>query len=588
LEKESSFGFLFPKLLEDWDYSINEKSPFEYAPYSKNKAHWVCHVCGYRWVAVIGNRTMGRGCPSCSNRVLVQGKNDLATTHPYLCQEWDYEKNAPLLPSQVMHGTSRKAWWICPKGHSYQSAILHRSGNNGTGCPICHSGRQTSFREQAFFYYVSKLYPDAISRFRAPFLKKFEIDIYLPQCRFGIEYDGVAWHKENKIEREVKKYQICKENGIKLIRIKEKMPPLSFIATADEMYSVENIEDKQQFEELIHRILERLSFFNFYRMHPLDVNVERDRFKIQRCVMNLKKTFQDEYPELAKEWHPTKNLELLPNMFKPKSNFKAWWLCKDCQNEYEETIIARATGRRCPVCAIEYQGDTYRMNAVEKKGGITNELLLQEWNYEKNGVLLPKHFTRASEKKVWWKCSKCGYEWMAKISNREHGRGCPCCAHRVVVKGVNDLESQFPHLAKEWNDEKNGDLRPCDFVVGSNKSVWWKCSVCQYEYQAPINRRTSQNSGCRKCADSLMTDTAIQKRGSFAENYPNLLKEYSTKNAMDPHTFTKCFNQRVLWQCSVCGHEWYTTPLLRSKGRGCPVCGRKKAIETRKANHSKE
>ena len=46
-----------------------------------------------------------------------------------------------------------------------------------------------------------------------------ELDIYIPSIKLAIEYDGEAWHKNNTIKREERKYQLCKENGIKLIRL---------------------------------------------------------------------------------------------------------------------------------------------------------------------------------------------------------------------------------------------------------------------------------------------------------------------------------------------------------------------------------
>lgn len=42
------------------------------------------------------------------------------------------------------------------------------------------------------------------------------------------------------------------------------------------------------------------------------------------------------------------------------------------------------------------------------------------------------------------------------------------------------LAEARPDLAKEWNYEKNGDLKPEDVSCGSNKKVWWI-----YHYDVP-------------------------------------------------------------------------------------------------------
>ena len=56
--------------------------------------------------------------------------------------------------------------------------------------------------------------------------------------------------------------------------------------------------------------------------------------------------------------------------------------------------------------------------------------IAKEWNYEKNGNFKPEHIAPKSGKKVWWKCSKCGYEWQNDPNHRSRGQGCPECAKR--------------------------------------------------------------------------------------------------------------------------------------------------------------
>ena len=43
-----------------------------------------------------------------------------------------------------------------------------------------------------------------------------------------------------------------------------------------------------------------------------------------------------------------------------------------------------------------------------------------------------------------------------------------------MKKNFVSLAEARPDLAKEWNYEKNGDLKPEDVSCGSNKKVWWK------------------------------------------------------------------------------------------------------------------
>lgn len=61
-------------------------------------------------------------------------------------------------------------------------------------------------------------------------------------------------------------------------------------------------------------------------------------------------------------------------------------------------------------------------------------LIAEEWNHEKNGDLLPSQITSRNNKKVWWKCRECGYEWETRIVHRANGHGCPVCSKRKRAK----------------------------------------------------------------------------------------------------------------------------------------------------------
>ena len=95
-----------PKLLKEWDHAKNAPlKPTDVTKSSSKSVFWLCTQCGHSWKAKINNRSqLGRGCPLCSNQVVVKGKNDLATTHPNLAVEWNVEKNAPLTPFEVKIG----------------------------------------------------------------------------------------------------------------------------------------------------------------------------------------------------------------------------------------------------------------------------------------------------------------------------------------------------------------------------------------------------------------------------------------------------------------------------------------------------
>ena len=337
-----------PKLLQDWDYEKNEPlKPSDFTPSSHKNVWWKCHVCGYSFKDKIAGRAKALYCPVCTNRVIVKGYNDLATTHPEIAAQWHPTKNGNLKPTDFSHGNGKKIWWICPIGHEYKSTILNRTKirGNGNNCPICDARRHTSFSEQAVFYYLKKYFPDTINRFSANFLGKFEIDIYIPSLKVAVEYDGKAWHTEKIFERDMRKYAVCKENKIKLIRLKE-IKKESDCKTCDiVLYTF------WEHETLNKTIIDLLDMLNIQDTN-IDVDIERDKFKITKLMDNeYAESFGYKYPNLVKEWHPTKNLPAVPTMFASGTQFKVWWVCPDCGNVYQARIVSRVNGTGCPKCA---------------------------------------------------------------------------------------------------------------------------------------------------------------------------------------------------------------------------------------------
>ena len=134
---------LFPDIAREWDSEKNRMlpPPSEISPWSHRKAWWTCEK-GHEWEAVIKSRTQGCGCPVCAGRAVVQGFNDLATTHPRLAEEWDAERNDALTPHDVVAGSDRRVYWKCGKGHRWRTTISSRACG-GSGCPYC-SGKRTS------------------------------------------------------------------------------------------------------------------------------------------------------------------------------------------------------------------------------------------------------------------------------------------------------------------------------------------------------------------------------------------------------------------------------------------------------------
>lgn len=125
-------------------------------------------------------------------------------------------------------------------------------------------------------------------------------------------------------------------------------------------------------------------------------------------------------PELASQWHSTKNGNLTPQMVTQSSGKKTWWICP-LGHEWEATIDNRSHGNGCPVCS------GHRVLSGYNDLSTTHPTLASEWHPTKNGTLTPEMFSKGSHQKAWWKCP-CGHEWSDTITHRSSGRVCALCA----------------------------------------------------------------------------------------------------------------------------------------------------------------
>jgi hypothetical protein len=202
-------------------------------------------------------------------------------------------------------------------------------------------------------------------------------------------------------------------------------------------------------------------------------------------------SLQTVYPEVAKQWHPTRNASLTAEAVTPHSGQKVWWLCIH-GHEWRAVINSRTRGYGCPYCAG--QKPTAERNFATKYPE-----LVREWDWEKNNAQNPADFTPRSMSRVWWRCIA-GHSWQATISNRTRGYkgGCPYCTNRKL--GTDNSPAQVrPDIAQDWHPDRNAPITPGDVTAGGTKKYWWRCKH-GHEWQTTIGLRVHSGTGCPKCA----------------------------------------------------------------------------------------
>ena len=178
--------------------------------------------------------------------------------------------------------------------------------------------------------------------------------------------------------------------------------------------------------------------------------------------------------------------------------------------------------------------------------------------------------------------------WSASITVARQGRPSPVpmqaihpyCGDRKVLKGYNDLRTTHPEIAREWNKERNGDLKPTDVIANSNKRVWWKCKEGHEWFGLIANRarKGKADPGCPYCSGRKVlagyNDLATTHPGIAAMWHPRMNKRLKP-------TGVQAVSRKPAWWRGECGHVYQMAVRDRvgAKPGYCPYCSGRKRPE---------
>jgi hypothetical protein len=312
---------------------------------SSRKMWWICKE-GHEWEADVSARARGNGCPYCSGHKLCED-NCLQAVNPKLAREWHPTRNAPLTPKDVMPGTTRKAWWLCRKGHEWEAVINSRNGS-GAGCPYC-AGHKAN-RDNCLQTVNSELAGEWHPTKNAPLTPNDVTDGSNKKvwwlCRKGHE-----WQAHINIRNRIgsgcpycARKKACKDNCLqtdnpKLAR--EWHPTKNAPLTAKDVISG---SDKKAWW-MCRRGHEWQAAILSRKQGSGCPYCSGRRATREMCLVTVS-------PILAEEWHPTKNSWRSPGNVAPCSRRQAWWKCK-MGHEWLEPVIDRYKRGGCPVCVLK-------------------------------------------------------------------------------------------------------------------------------------------------------------------------------------------------------------------------------------------
>lgn len=270
-------------------------------------------------------------------------------------------------------------------------------------------------------------------------------------------------------------------------------------------------------------------------------------------------------PQVASEWHPTRNDELTPQNFTKSSHHKAHWLGNKCGHSWSAKISERTRGSGCNICS----GKNILIGFNDLS--TTHPKIANDWHPLLNGNLVPQDFSKGSAESIHWLGKECGHTWLATIHNRVKGRGCSICSTKsVLVVGVNDLATTTKHVASEWHPTLNGNLTPQDFTKGSAQKIHWLGKECGHSWYVEIKNRV-RGTTCPICSGRQV----LSGFNDFVTTEPEIAREWhpTLNGDIRPETLIRGSSQKAYWLGKNCGHTWLSTIHNRTtKGRGCSVC----------------
>mgnify|MGYP001582487487 CR=1 FL=1 len=270
------------------------------------------------------------------------------------------------------------------------------------------------------------------------------------------------------------------------------------------------------------------------------------------------------HPDLSAQWHSDN--DKLPSEVTAGAKYRAKWLCPKDAYVWEAPVSRRVSnGSGCPLCA----------NRVVVAG--VNDLaskfpdIAKEWHPDNHKS--PEEVSPGAGYRAKWVCSD-GHVWDTPVCNRTGdtlSTGCPVCAGKAVARGVNDLASQRPDLAKEWSPRNT--LSADEVSTGSKKRVEWVCDA-GHVWTTSVQSRTRQCTGCGKCSGRHVD----KGKNDLSTLHPDVAAEWADENPKPASAYRPGSNYVAEWVCAI-GHRWKTSIANRTKqGTGCPTCGNKEVL----------
>jgi hypothetical protein len=312
---------------------------------------WKCAKgADHVWRASVHERaTRGKRCPFCAG-LRVSATNCLARARPDIAATWHPTKNGRPSPRDVLPGSSRMAWWLCPRApdHVWRGPIASRARfgcRYCTGRAVCRSNSLAGMAPKV----VAQWHPTKNGRLRP-------VDVYYRSAK-------PVWWKCNAAPDH--EWRTAVVNRVRM------GPGCPFC-------SGKWLSASMTLAARFPKLAAEWHPTKNWGLRPTDIHFGSVKMIWWKCAagpdhewrarcgmrtsmstlcpfcigrrLSITNSLAAKYPQVAVRWHPTRNGRLKPTHVLPGGGGKMyWWRC-DKGHEYRRTTSAERKARGCSLC----------------------------------------------------------------------------------------------------------------------------------------------------------------------------------------------------------------------------------------------
>lgn len=570
----NSLAARYPHVAAQWHPTKNgELAPGTVVFGSGTAVWWLCDTApDHEWqVRIVQRTTMGTNCPCCANQK-VSVTNSLAALFPEVAAQLDPARNGGITADRVIAGSNRPLWWICEKGpdHTWRVSPNSRTFDK-TGCPACASNQVSSTNSLAALFppVAAQWHPDRNGPLRPEQVTAQSNKLVWWQCVGGPGHDWQASPSSRTRGRTGCPY--CANKKVSRTNsLAARFPEIA--AQFDSALNGGLTADQIVAGSATPAVWRCDAGPDHVWSTPVCGRTARDAGCPACGGRQLSKTnsLATRYPEIAAQWHPSRNGTRTPaDVISTSSVDRAWWICGEGPDHEWETVIRTRTvaGAGCLCCAGLRLSVTNSLRARHPE-------IAAQWHPTRNGDRTPDQIVAGSGEAVWWKCPEGpDHEWRVSVDKRTSARtGCPACAG-WQVSVANSLANLYPAVAAQLDPTLNDGLTADKVVSRSDRTLVWRCPAGpDHIWPAKVYSRTTDGLGCPCCAGMRLSRT-----NSLAARFPEVAAELDSalNGGRTPDQVLAGTHKRFTWRCRTDPtHLWTTSVANRTAGdgHGCPTC----------------